>query len=227
MMSILASSFSRDFNSFSGVDIKATFAGRRIGELQGISYTVTREKAPVYTMGSPNPRSFSRGKRGIAGSLIFVVLNRSNLLESLDDRANFWAGPTDRSWGRSWSADGQMPSDNPTQQGGRTEPARFSPLGKEDFTVKWMPAWYHDQIPPFNIVLTAMTEYGVAARMAIIGVEILNAGSGISIDDITTDENMTFVARDIMPWRFLGATPLNPASHSFGSYHTEASIIGA
>lgn len=224
-MSILASSFSRDFNSFSGVDIKATFAGKRIGELQGISYTVTREKAPVYTMGSPNPRSFSRGKRGIAGSLIFVVLNRSNLLESLDERAYFWAGQTDRAWGRGASADRQDPSPLPDQQTGGQAPLRTSPLGEGDFTVKWMPAWYHDQIPPFNIVLTAMTEYGVAARMAIIGVEILNAGSGISIDDITTDENMTFVARDIMPWRFLGVTPVNAASVSFGAYQPETGSL--
>jgi hypothetical protein len=65
-------------------------------------------------------------------------------------------------------------------------------------------AWYHDQIPPFDIVLTALNEYGHAARMIIRGVEILNAGSGISIDDITTDENMTFVATDILPWAALG-----------------------
>jgi hypothetical protein len=62
------------------------------------------------------------------------------------------------------------------------------------------PAWYHDQIPPFSVVLVAENEYGHAAQMEIRGVEILNAGSGVSIDDITTDETMTFICTEIIPW---------------------------
>jgi hypothetical protein len=57
-----SSEFSRTYNSFSGVDIQATFAGTHLSDLQGISYTVTREKGPLYTMGNPSPRAFSRGK---------------------------------------------------------------------------------------------------------------------------------------------------------------------
>jgi len=45
-----ASLYSKSYNSFSGVDIKAVFGSRVIGELQGISYSVSREKAPIYTM---------------------------------------------------------------------------------------------------------------------------------------------------------------------------------
>ena len=41
------SEYTRSYNSFSGVDIKATFGGQVIGELQGVSYSVTREKAPI------------------------------------------------------------------------------------------------------------------------------------------------------------------------------------
>ncbi len=49
-------------------------------EIQAISYSVTREKAPIYTMGSPEPRAFSRNKRGIAGSLIWINFDRHALL---------------------------------------------------------------------------------------------------------------------------------------------------
>lgn len=59
--------YTRTFTSFSGSDMVATFNGRVIGELQAVSYSVQREVAPVYTMGSPDARSFSRGKRGISG----------------------------------------------------------------------------------------------------------------------------------------------------------------
>lgn len=40
------------------------------------NFSRTREKAPVFTLGNPNPRSFSRGKRGIAGSLVFTVFDK-------------------------------------------------------------------------------------------------------------------------------------------------------
>src|SRR5210317_2662343 len=72
----------RGFNSFSGVDIKGVFHNRVMAELQAISYSITREKAPIYTMGSADPRSFSRGKRGIAGTLIFVMFDRHALLSA-------------------------------------------------------------------------------------------------------------------------------------------------
>ena len=36
-------------------------------ELKGVSWGVTREMVPLYDDGDPDPRSFSRGKRGIAG----------------------------------------------------------------------------------------------------------------------------------------------------------------
>ena len=74
--------FTRGYNSFSGVDIKAVFNNQVIGELQAISYSISREKAPIYTMGSADPRSFSRGKRGIAGTLIFIVFDRHPILSA-------------------------------------------------------------------------------------------------------------------------------------------------
>jgi len=45
-----------------------------------VSYSVTREKAPIYTLGSPDVRSFSRNKRGIAGTLIWINFDRHGLL---------------------------------------------------------------------------------------------------------------------------------------------------
>ena len=75
------SEYSQTYQSFSGADIKATFGNVVIGELASITVSVTREKAPVFTMGNPNPRSFSRGKRGIAGSLTFTVFDRDALAQ--------------------------------------------------------------------------------------------------------------------------------------------------
>jgi hypothetical protein len=54
--------------------------------------------------------------------------------------------------------------------------------------------------------------------MKIHGVEILNCGSGMSIDDITTDEACTFIARSVTPWN---------SSHAGGLDSTVAPIPGS
>ena len=60
--------------------------------------------------------------------------------------------------------------------------------------------WYSDQILPFDITLAGTNENGAATCMKIFGVEILNEGSGVSIDDAVTEMQATFVARFVEPW---------------------------
>lgn len=172
------------FNSFSGVDITPVFQGKPIGEIQAISYSINREKAPVYTMGSANPRSFARGKRGIAGSLIFIVFDRHALLDEMN--ARFSADKDEK---------GLVPDPNLSALPVETAET------EETFGQEATAPWYADQIPPFDVVLVAANEYGASAKMAIYGVEILNENSGVSIDDIVTEQQYTYIARNITPWR--------------------------
>jgi hypothetical protein len=76
----LESDVAASYNSLSGSDIRCVIGQYQFAELQSVSYSVTREKAPIYTLGSPDVRSFSRNKRGIAGSLIWVNFDRHGLL---------------------------------------------------------------------------------------------------------------------------------------------------
>lgn len=198
----------RTYNSFSGIDMVVTFGGKIIGELQGISYTIQREKAPIYTMGEADPRSFSRGKRGIAGSVVFVVFDRSSLLETMRDRpyiANRYSIP-----------EGFEIADVNVETieiaSGLIGPAvgAASPTVSRIAIDKVLAAPnYLDQVLPFDVVITASNEYGSVARMMIHGVEIINTGSSLSIDDITTDEACTFIANAITPWRDQGFIRVN------------------
>ena len=197
--------FSRTYNSFSGVDIHAVFGGHTILEIQGISFTVSREKAPIYTMGHANPRAFCRGKRGIAGTVIFTVFDRQALLEA-QKASKFWAD-TEELTARTQARPAGVTS---TQDAGTR--STDNPLGTgSDRAGLGAPAspWYEDQITPFNIVLVAMNEYGHQMKMEIRGCEILNQGQGISVDDLMIDQQMTFIATDIFPWI---AGPFTPAS---------------
>ncbi len=172
----MKSSYTKTYTSFSGADIVATFAGKVIGELQAITYSVTREKAPIYTMGSPDPRSFSRGKRGIAGSLVFQVFDRDVFHNMKDDSKYMTASANTK--------DPMSMDEWDTAQDNNNEFVEADAI-------------YADQIPPFDIVITFMNEYGQSSTMSIYGVEILNEGMGLSIDDITTEKACTFVARGL------------------------------
>lgn len=180
------------FNSFSGVDITPIFQGKAIGEIQAISYSINREKAPIYTMGKADPRSFARGKRGIAGSLIFIVFDKHALLERFKD--SLFSADKDETGIR---------GDVNSQQLFETS-AEFGTQGtaSNSFNQEESNPWYSDQIAPFDIVLAAANEYGAQSVMRIFGVELLNENSGVSIDDIVTEQQYTYIARSITPWRF-------------------------
>ncbi len=51
--------------------------------------------------------------------------------------------------------------------------------------------WYSDQVLPFDIILSGANEYGAMCSAKIFGVEILNEGFGISIDDAVTEMQAT------------------------------------
>jgi hypothetical protein len=76
---------------------------------------------------------------------------------------------------------------------------------------------YSDQIPPFTITLTSMNEYGNISAMHILGVELINEGSGVSIDDIVTETQMTFVARAILGWK--------PVAQGGGNVNVKADVL--
>ena len=202
MAGTLAQEYTKTYTSFSGCDIIASFNGKAIGELQGITYSISREKAPIYTMGSAEPRSFSRGKRGIAGSLVFTVFNSDALIEEFKDKLDgdnlgiqkFKANASNKNYLSIEEWDSQMTGfakgNNDVTDEGLTG-------GKvSDLVGKYTPV-YADEILPFDITITMANEYGQRAVLVIYGVELLNEGSGYSIDSVTTEKAYTFVARRV------------------------------
>lgn len=54
-----------------------------------------------------------------------------------------------------------------------------------------------DQLPPFDITVTFQNEYGDVANMAIYGVEIVDEGAVLSVDDLLVEKTVSYIARDI------------------------------
>jgi len=179
------------YNAHAGTDIIATLNGVVLGNLNGISFSTTREKAPVYTLGNVDAVAFGRGKRGHAGSMIFTNFDRHALydvqkaLEGTPQELMYYRKGNDiPAGGRS------------VLLGSQSYEGDLSAIGNS----YKVPSNYSDQIPPFTITLTGQNEYGSTSVMALLGVEFINEGSGISIDDIVTETQMTFVARAIQTW---------------------------
>lgn len=189
-----ASEYTKTYTTFSGCDIVATFGNQVIGSLQAITYSVSREKAPVYTMGSAEPRSFSRGKRGIAGTMVFTVFDRDALIMALKEqngtvkRIGATSGERDTSTDpmtiNEWDA---LMTGAVSGQGNQAANSIIQDVEPQ----------YADEIPPFDVTISFANEYGQKAVLVIYGVEILNEGTGFSIDSVTTEKACTFVARKV------------------------------
>jgi len=194
--------YTQQYTSFSGVDIKAVIDGNVAGTMQAISFAVQREKAPIYVMGNVDPLSFSRGKRGIAGTLISLLMDETFVEQQFSEKTKAFIQDVDEIVpGTDQSAAATQAVTTPTSAPTITQPADLNAIGTAWKSGK---ANYVDQLQPFDIAIIACNEYGVASAMKIFGVEILNEGSGFSIDDIVIESQMTYVCRIIAPWRHLG-----------------------
>jgi hypothetical protein len=237
--------------SFSGADLVVSFANQVIGELQQLSWAIQREKAPVFTLGDANAKSFSRGKRGIAGSMVFAVFDHDSLvsaiqsvwgqvappamftaaansvqqgnesfLDALDTikwnqtttaaaQADFTTGAAD------YGFSGVSAITPGTEEGSNGGPATFdaedgyfvdtwktgSPIYvPPGFTpIRGNNILYADTLPPFDITLTFANEYGQCAFQKIYDVDILNEASGVSVDTVVMERQMTYIARRLSP----------------------------
>lgn len=288
----MASKFIRTYTSFSGADLIVNFGPIVVGELQQITYGVQREKAPIYTLGNADVRSFSRGKRAVAGNCVFAVFDRDALIEELtadetwklispeamftakgnlitqnnedftnalellqwnrvaatgnnklEDKEVAWStkgsdvvkdkygnilmngqgargsgedenngnnkdNPKPEKWendytktgysgayvgdGSSWDVDAAT-GDSSNLKGSKIRiPPGFGVINNTNIC-------YADMLPPLDITMTFANEYGQAAFQKIYDLEFLNDSSGVSIDSIVTERQMTWVARRISP----------------------------
>ena len=251
----------RTYTSYSGVDIRVIINGAQVGSMQALSYAIQREKAPIYVMGSVDPISYSRGKRGIAGTMISLMMD-THILMSPSFTGEYYLGDSDEIFATATNAGGSRATDTSAYQNLNNEvdsTVRLAQIGSTNFgsggvvgfagvdqeiltgaagarganasgpfqrfnksqsydldkmgnNYRVAPVFYVDQILPFDIAIVAANEYGQTAQMRLYGCEILNEGSGFSIDDIVIENQMTYVCRTILPWRSIDIKVKGPES---------------
>lgn len=166
--------YGRINTSYSGADAVATITPlggkpRVFGEIQTLSYSIYRPTTPVYTLGRINPNGVVRGQRTIAGSLIFTVFDR-HVLKSVIDTLNYTKG---------------------SSAGNDIYKFSASELTEMKRNMKT------DEMPPFDINVTFINEYGSSSTLNIYGVHILTEGQTMSIEDMITENTMQYIAMDI------------------------------
>jgi hypothetical protein len=156
--------------------------GRESSKAPGpISYSITREKAPIYTMGSADVRAYSRNKRGIAGSLIWINFDRHALLNLFHKARGKFVADTDEIRPQYQTQDAPdanaIFSSSIVRSVGVSVSDTIDKLDSQVNDIYGMnelaEPWYADQILPFDITLAGANEYGAMASAKIFGVEIL------------------------------------------------------
>ena len=171
---------------------------RIIPKLQAINDSVTREKAPVYTMGSEDARAYSRNKRGIAGSLIWINFDRHSLLALIQKCAGTFVADIDeiRPQYTDVSNGGAVFQSSVVRSAGIPASATIDQLDttltSAGQNTQLATPWYSDQVLPFDVTLSGANEYGAMCAAKIYGLEILNEGFGIFIDEAVSEMQATF-----------------------------------
>jgi len=212
----------KTFSAFTGADIVAYMGHKRVASLQGITVSITREVMPVFVMGDPNPKAFTKGKRAIAGNLIFTQFDKHAILRMsklLGDSTVNYVGDLDYFKLPSNIKLNALQTQQVTVQnaatnfgGGGSDTTRVSltddsgiynsiakELAETYALVATRRVRYSDQVPPFDVTITMVNELGQCAYTAIHNVQLVNEGWGYTLDDLNSEVAFTFVARAVTP----------------------------
>lgn len=131
-----------------------------LGNMQTISISSHREKMPVRSFGSIQPKAYTRGARTIAGSFVFTMVD----VHAFD----------------TFLQTTKMISTGMGESAART-------------------ANVSDQIPPFDIIISGASEGGTLMVSELYGVELVNEGIVLSVQDLMVEQTFQYVARDYVP----------------------------
>jgi hypothetical protein len=175
-----------------------------IGTLQTISISTYNAKTPIKAIGSKNPIAVARGGRTIAGSMIFnqmhVHVLNENTWPSLNARTIKDDGFLTYSSGNvDYIVTSKKVAENAAEN--INEYVKNANLKKQ-----WDFSWDNtligetskpSDIPPFDIVIMMVNEVGNVGKIVLYGVDIIHDSQTLSVEDIYTEVQYQYIARDI------------------------------
>lgn len=171
------------FNTFSGTDMRVFFGPNEVGTLMAITIAISRDKSAIYTCLSTNPKGFSRGKRAITGSMVFGQFDRHAILH----------GPYHEMLQQK-----DVIGKNDDLDANILDSTLYRNVTNDLFG-RARDLQYSDQLPPFDVVITFSNDQGAASVIKVIGVEIVTEGYGYTMEDMSQDMAVSYVAREVLP----------------------------
>lgn len=207
------------YSAYSGANMTAMVGNRKLGSLQAISCSISRELMALYAAGDTNPKTFVKGKRGISGGVVFTTFDRDALLFDLfkgsyNRPLSQFSGPGSRGLEletnqgllsnariptRDFNQVGEFAGNIAEAYGDTVDPSIISELEDLYTNAANQRTRYADQLPEFDITLSFVNENGSASFLEIIGVTIGNESFAFDINDLTSDKAYTYVARHVTP----------------------------
>lgn len=172
----------------------------QIGTLQTISISTYNAKSPVKAIGFKSPISVARGGRTIAGTLIFNQLHHhvfdentwpSFTLVNDEGLLTYSAGSVDYFLNKELNKE-------IVDTGAYIDREKL----KKQWDFSWDTSLMGERIkpsdmPPFDIVILMVNELGQVGKVVLYGVDIVHDSQTLSVEDIYTEVQYQYVARDI------------------------------
>ena len=183
--------YSRDappdsYNSISAVYLTAAIAlptgdVLQLDTLSMLSISTHREKFPVSGLGRIGAKAHTRGKRMIAGTLVFSIVDRSAFSVLMD------------------------PLQSPTGYTSVEDRIHGAQVRGAFYDMK------ADELPPFDLHMVYYTPDGILCYEGLRRVDILDEGSVRSMDMLGITESYSFMAIDRIPIKPLSSYTDPPA----------------
>ena len=201
--------YARKWDAFTGSDMRVVFDNKEVGTVSSLTVTVSRDVIPRYTSGDANPKTFAKGRRGIAGTMTFSVFDRDPILRDVfadkyyQQLQSLWAN-TSKTFGYSifqpGSGGGVTDFTTATNLRDGIAPAAIQEaLEIHRLLGQYIKIKYIDQLPPIDVTITFANDAGAVSVAALKGVVFLTEGIGWTMGDVDTEMATSYLARDFQP----------------------------
>lgn len=179
-----------------------------LGTCISISYSVYREKSPVFNLGENVIDGFSINKKYVAGSFVNAVLGKDELAEFINQYSKY-----------AKQVDLQNFQELATYTAYKNK--------TESDQVKKFHTFMKDDLTSFNVDIIFTSEYtDDASVITLYGCNFMNNGQVMSIHDLVSEYTLSFVAKDIREMHSLN----DPITSSYNNqeaarYTTTTSLL--
>lgn len=215
---------------YSGGDINVFFGHKRVGRLESISWSIVTDGAQLFEMGMQDSIGLVKGKRAIAGSMMFSLADQDAILEAylglsargiltvrqlwdptLAAYANSARTATTANFIDSTTASaktaigGSLPTGEvnvfPTLQNAQSFESQFQNNVRAAASLAGSrKIEYADQLPPLDVTIVGVKDGQVSATV-LFGVEFLQEAGSMTLADMSSSQAFNFMARHRRHWQ--------------------------